>query len=353
MEENTNNNFGESNRMGSSPMPVVKKSKTNSWKISTFVIGILLIISLAFGNLSLTSVSGNAVASDAVDFINTELLQGQATATLQSSEKASGIKATISIEGQETPVFITNDGEMMFLQAIPLKEALPTNDQQEPPQQQAPPVATVSVKSDRPTVELFVMSHCPYGTQMEKGTLPVVKTLGDKVDFDLKFVYYAMHPTQGEVEEQLNQYCIQKEQNDKFLDYLYCFLEDGDGDRCLADIGIDTAALETCTQAANTEFSVTANLDDQASWLSGRFPLFNTHKADNEKYGVRGSPTLVINGETVSSGRDSASIMAAVCSGFNVAPEECNTLFEDGSPAPGFGWDASAQANAATAGCGV
>jgi len=207
LEENTNNNFGEENKVESTPMPV-KKSKTNNWKISTFVLGLLLILSLAFGNLSLISISGNAVANDAVDFINTELLQGQAEATLEDTQSEKGIVATISIMGQETPVFITNDGETMYLQAIPLKEALPTDNQQEAPAQEAP-VATVSVKSDKPTVELFIMSHCPYGTQVEKGILPVTKTLGDKIDFDLKFVYYAMHG-EKEAYEQLNQYCIQK-----------------------------------------------------------------------------------------------------------------------------------------------
>ena len=357
MEENTNNNFGEENKIESTPMPV-KKSKTNSWKISTFVLGLLLIVSLAFGNLSLTSISGNSVANDAVDFINTELLQGQAEATLESTQSEKGIVATISIMGQETPVFITNDGKTMYLQAIPLKGSLPTTDtpQQEAPAQEAP-VATVSVKSDKPTVELFVMSHCPYGTQMEKGILPVVKTLGEKIDFDLKFVYYAMHG-EKEVNEQLNQYCIQKEQEDKLSDYLYCFLgttsgSEVEGAACLDEVGINKDMLATCTEAANTEFEATKNLEDQSSWLSGKYPLFDVDKADNEKYAIGGSPTLVINGEMVNSGRDSASIMAAICSAFNVAPEECKTVFEAGSPSPGFGWGTTAANNAATAGCGV
>lgn len=329
--------------------PKVKK-KSNNWKISTFILGILLIISIAFGSsLSTIGISGNAVATDAVDFINTNLLQGQTAATLEdvSSEKGL-IKATISIQGQQTPVYITRDSELMFLQAIPLKGAETTETQTE----STKPTVEVSTKSDKPTVELFVMSHCPYGTQAEKGIIPVVETLGNKIDFDVKFVYYAMH---GETEttEQLNQYCIQKEQEDKFLDYLYCFLEAGDRGKCLVEANIDNTALETCTKAADEEFQVNKNLEDESSWLSGRFPLFNTDKEDNEKYGVRGSPTLVINGETISTGRDSASLLAAICSGFNEAPEECNTVFESGIPSPGFGFDEASASNAATAGCGV
>ncbi|MEM2131153.1 MAG: GILT family protein, partial [Candidatus Woesearchaeota archaeon] len=71
-------------------------------------------------------------------------------------------------------------------------------------------------KKDKPEVQLFVMSHCPFGTQMEKGILPVVELLGNKIDFKVRFVYYAMHG-EVEVKEQLRQYCIQKEQQDKYL----------------------------------------------------------------------------------------------------------------------------------------
>ncbi len=347
MEDNTNN-FGERHFEQSSP----KKTKTNGWKVATFVLGILLIVSVIAGSsISSIGVSGNAVATDAVDFINTNLLQGQATATLDNVEKEKGlVKATISIMGQQTPVYITNDGEMMFLQAIPLTDDIKTTDTTNT--QQNSPTATVSTQLDKPEVELFVMSHCPYGTQIEKGILPVVETLGDKIDFKVKFVYYAMHGDK-EVYEELNQYCIQKEQPDKYLDYLYCFLEDGDGERCLSETGIDTTALEECTKAADEEYSVTANFEDQASWLSGKYPLFDIYKADNEKYGVGGSPTLVINGETVSSGRDSNSLLAAICSGFTEAPAECDTVFEEGAPGAGFGWDTTSATNAAAAGCGA
>ncbi len=59
------------------------------------------------------------------------------------------------------------------------------------------------------------MAYCPYGTQEEKGILPVVNTLNNKIDFKVKFCDYAMHGKQ-EIDEQLNQYCIETEQADKF-----------------------------------------------------------------------------------------------------------------------------------------
>jgi hypothetical protein len=339
---------------------VTKNKKMNGWKVSSFVLGILLVLTFALGGgPSLSPISGDAVAEEAVEFINTQLLQGQTTATLEevSSEKGL-VKATINVQGQATPVYITNDGELMFLQAIPLGEVAgeATDVPQQAPPQEQPPAAVVP-KSDKPVVEVFVMSHCPFGTQMEKGLLPVVKELGDSIDFDLKFVYYAMHG-EKEVNEQAFEYCIQKEQEDKLLDYLYCFLGSESGSEteaadCRAEVGVDEDMLATCVEAADEEFNLNANLEDTDSWLSGRFPLFDIYKADNEKYEVGGSPTLVINGESVSSGRDSVSLLGAICNAFNEQPEACNTEFEAGNPTSGFGWGTSGQANTAAAGCGA
>jgi len=95
-----------------------------------------------------------------------------------------------------------------------------------------------------------------------------------------------------------------------------------------------------------------ANLEDTSSWLSGKFPKFDIHKAENEKYQVGGSPTLVINGVKAQAGRDSISLLNAICGAFNVAPEECNTEFEAVSPTPGFGWSTTETANNDAA-CGV
>jgi hypothetical protein len=209
-------------------------------------------------------------------------------------------------------------------------------------------------KSDKPDVELFVMSHCPYGTQMEKGIIPVVETLGDKIDFEIKFVNYAMHGG-TEVYEQLRQYCIEEEQNDKYLEYLKCFLRDGDtGETCLDEVNIDKEKLKACEARVDEEFKVTELLEDEASWAGGRFPQFNTHADLNAKYGVQGSPTLVINSEVVSTSRDSASLLGVVCNAFNEQPEECtNTELSSTNPDPGFGYEVTGNAAATDAGCAV
>jgi len=328
----------------------LKKLSSNYWAISTIVLVVVLVIILATGgtNTGSTTVSSSEVGQIVLEFANA---QGANAELVSVNDDGQFYEVTLSIDGQDVPVQVTKDGKNLIPQLIPLEARTETTDRP------TTPTPTDVPKSDKPVVEAFVMSHCPYGTQIEKGLLPVAELLGDKIDFQIKFVYYAMHPTSEEVEEQLNQYCIQEEQNDKFLDYLTCWLgktgTPADGAACITEIGINKAKMETCTTKTDAEFNVIANLEDQSSWLSGRYPLFDIHKADNEKYQVGGSPTLVINGAQAQAGRDSVSLLGAICGAFNTAPEECDTQLEAGQPTPGFGFGTTAAANNAAAGCGV
>ncbi|MFH1779602.1 MAG: hypothetical protein ABH803_00460, partial [Candidatus Micrarchaeota archaeon] len=233
---------------------------------------------------------------------------------------------------QEGTAFISPDGKQLFLSApLDLTEALPepTTQTQE------------YAKNDKPVIDLFIMSHCPYGTQEEKAILPVINKLGDKVDFNVRFVYYAMHG-ETEIKEELNQYCIQKEQNNKYLNYLSCFLDAGNGTACLIEAEINTQELENCVAQADEDFAVTANFEDESSWLSGTYPLVNLDVELNEAYGVGGSPTLVINGITVNAQRNPASIMDAVCNSFTEAPSECSEEVSTETPTAGFGYSGTA-----------
>ncbi len=203
-------------------------------------------------------------------------------------------------------------------------------------------------KSDVPTVEAFVMSHCPYGTQIEKGMIPVVKTLGDTIDFELKFVDYAMHDKK-ELDEQLAQYCIQENEPEKLISYLECFLEDGESQPCLESTGINQATLNTCVASTDAEYNVTASYNDKSTWEGGQFPPFDVHAEENEKYGVRGSPTLVVNGSQAQlTSRDPNSILQKICTYFTEKPEACSQELSTEVPGPGFGYNSTGSSNTAT-----
>ena len=214
---------------------------------------------------------------------------------------------------------------------------------------------TCQEKVDKPVVELFVMSYCPYGTQMEKGILPVVKLLGDNIDFQLKFVNYAMHGKK-ELDEELNQYCIKEEYGqDSLNDYLMCFLNTSGGSSdeiksCINKLGFNSDTLKSCIKKADEEFGISKDYADRSTWR-GNFPYFSIFNSDNLKYGVQGSPTLVVNGMSdVPAGRDSASILAAICSTFKSAPEVCNTKLSSATPSAGFGFGEATNGNLAQCG---
>ena len=202
-------------------------------------------------------------------------------------------------------------------------------------------------KTDKPKIELFVMSHCPYGTQIEKGILPVIDLLGDKVEFELKFCDYAMH-SEPELNEQLSQVCIQENYPDKLIEYLYCFLEAGDGEGCVDKLEFDQDTLGTCVAAKDVEFAVSEGFADKTTWSGGRFPKFNVFADDVAKYSVGGSPTFVLNGVSVPTGRSPAVLLNAICMGFSDQPDECQESLDTLTPSPGFGFtEGSAAANAA------
>lgn len=273
-------------------------------------------------------------------FINEKLMKpGSNAKVTEVVDEGALYKVTVDVgSGQNITSYITKDGTQFFPQVINMDEktADEAKTDETATDAQAPSV-TVATKNDKPVVEMFIMSHCPYGTQIEKGMLPVVETLGDKIDFQLKFVNYAMHG-EKEVYEQLNQYCINKNEPQKFNAYLKCFLEEGNGEACLGTNKIDVGDMKACTKEADTKFDITKNLNDKTTW-KGSFPPFKIYEAENVKYGVSGSPTLVINGENISAGRDSNSLMKAICSAFNTQPEECNNNLPQTTPAPGFGFD--------------
>lgn len=315
-----------------------------------------LTLALAFGPIiknwsALKPITIEQAKAKAEDFINNNLLKPGNKIAIKGAEDKNGIYKIVINTGTEKDIdtYITKDGKIFFPQAIDIEKAEKDKKNGAESDPSAAPKTELK-KNDKPEVELFVMSHCPYGTQIEKGILPAIKTLGSKISFDIKFTDYAMHG-EKELKEELAQYCIKSGEPAKFTTYLNCFLEDGDSARCQTKAAINAAKLKTCVAAADAKYKVTENFNDPAKkeW-KGSYPPFNIYKDVNAKYGVQGSPTLVINGATVNSGRDSASLLKTICSAFNAAPKECEASLSAVAPAAGFGTGAAASSGSASCG---
>lgn len=273
-------------------------------------------------------------------FINENLVASGTQATIKDIIEENGLyKITVSVGGQDVTSYASKDGKNFFPQVFNMDGGATQNQPAEKNNDQS------VGKKDVPEVKLFVMSYCPYGLQAEKGILPVVDLLGSKIQFSLEFVDYAMHG-EKEIDENLRQYCIEKQGAAKLNGYLKCFVGQGDSAACLKSAKIDSGVLNNCVAATDAQFKIKEKFKDQNSWVGGQYQPFDIFKDDNVKYSVQGSPTLVINGATASSGRDSQSMLTAICSGFSTPPSECNQKLSSDAPSPGFGAGAGSNGNA-------
>lgn len=291
---------------------------------------IALIIFIAVDKLGVGggNISSSEMKSRAESFINTQLIP-EGGVTIDSLEKESGVYvATVTYQGQSIPLYFTTDGKF-------ISPGRPLYDLNEPAvngNETTTPTPKNVTKSNKPVVELFIMTYCPYGTQAEKGIIPAIEALKGKADVKIRFVHYFMH---GDKEEQetYTQICIREEQNTKFLPYLKCFLNASNSTDCLTKTGVDKTKLTSCiANKAKTYYAVDSDLSN--------------------KYGVQGSPTLVINGGQADFyPRSPSSALSTICSAFNTAPSECAASLSTENPSPGFGYTATA-AGGTDATCG-
>lgn len=291
----------------------------------------------------------------ALDFINKNMVQAGTKVDITNIAKENGLyKMDLDVAGQKITAYMTENGSTFFPNGIDMNMK-PSNADNSADTAAAKPVP----KSDKPDVKLFVMSYCPYGTQMEKGILPVVKALGDKINFTLEFVDYSMHNDHStgdrkELDENMRQYCIEKNQPTKLDAYLTCFLKKGQGTEsaCMKEAGVNAEQVSGCITKVDSQFNVTKDYNDTSSYSGGQFPLFEVNQADNKKYNVQGSPTLIINDtEAQPAGRDSASILKTICSAFNTEPKECQDQLSSTAPSPGFGTGTEAAGSSSDANC--
>lgn len=286
------------------------------------------------------TISKKEAAAQGESFVNSFLMQPGSVALVKEVSKEYDLyKLKIDIgSGQMVDSYLSRDGKLFFPQALDVaevrEEMANTNTNADGENQAA--VTQDIPKSEKPEVELFVMSYCPYGLQMEKGLFPVVDLLGNKIDFELKFNDYIMHGEQ-EIEENLVQYCIQKEEPNKLNDYVSCFVKAGDTEGCLVEAGVNKSKNDVCVEATDKEYKIMENFANKVGY-TGSYPGFDVYKEDNDRYGVGGSPTLIINGVEVSAARDSASLLQTICGAFENAPEECNnTDLPTATPSAGLG----------------
>lgn len=188
------------------------------------------------------------------------------------------------------------------------------------------------VKGDnKPQIDFFVMSYCPYGNQAEEGIEPVYQLLKDKAIFNPRYVIYSnyqgggsnycldngnlcsMHGIQ-ELNQDVRELCVNKYMGiSKWFEFALAMNK-----------GCTSQNADTCWEAVATTLKLdiakikTCEKDEAVA-------LLTAEKALGDKLKVSGSPTIFIDGDSYSGGRTPEEIKTALCAKFDTKPSECST----------------------------
>ena len=302
--------------------------RKNPWVISTLILGVLVVILLVTtfsGDFTGNAVSKSTAADNLVTYAES---QGIDVLVNGVSEKFGLYSLAVSIDGQNSSLYVTKDGKNIVSGLIPMTTEVPDTE-----------AAAEVPKTEKPSVELYVFTYCPYGLQMEKVVIPVVKLLGDKIDFRIRQIG-AMHGEYEEIEAK-RQLCIEKNYPSKFLDYVLAFAEDTScptgADSCVTTkvnslftkLGIDASKINSCMTS-----------EAQA--------LYDAEVSNSQSKGVSGSPTLIINGVEVQSERNPEAVKGTICEAFSSVPTQCSQKLSTQSASAGFGNSTSSSSTSAS-----
>jgi hypothetical protein len=183
--------------------------------------------------------------------------------------------------------------------------------------------ANFPLPDHKATLEMFVMSQCPYGIQVENAIAPVKEKLGGALDVQIQFIgqkkedgtFTSLHG-EPEVKGNTAQLCAGKQKPEKMLDFILCQNEDKskipeNWKDCGSKLGFDAAALESCVGG-----------EEGKQLLAASFDLAKEKKA-------RSSPTMFLDGQPYKGGRKSNDFMRAICATYgDQAPPPCKEIPE-------------------------
>jgi glutaredoxin len=299
---------------------------------------IFLAISVTGSQSGISStVSLQSCGEKVISYTNENLVQPGTSVSMQSVSENRGIyEIRGKYQSQNVTLYATKDCTMLFTNGLDMNNTGVTAQGQKP----APTPTKSPVKTARPSIDLYVMAFCPYGTQAESAMKPVVSLLRTKADIQLRYITTVQGSTVDsvqslhglpEAQEDLRQVCIQKNYPQKFWEYIevfntncYSLSQNSNGlNACwrntTATLGIDTAAIETCATGSNG------------------IGMLTEDEMNADANAATSSPTLIINGVKYSGARTPEAYKQAICNSFDAAPSECGTVLASSQQAASAG----------------
>ncbi|MBN2422156.1 DsbA family protein [Candidatus Woesearchaeota archaeon] len=168
-------------------------------------------------------------------------------------------------------------------------------------------------------LEFYVMSQCPYGTQVMDAIAPVLGKLGDSVEFEANYIstdlgdgnFGSLH---GDPETKGNivQLCAAKYNPDKYMKMIVCQDKNAGSipnnwESCASENGLDVEKIRSCYEGEEGK------------------ELLRESIKKTQAAGATGSPTIFVDGESYRGARDSNSFLKALCAKLNNHPE-CGSI---------------------------
>lgn len=256
----------------------------------------------------------------ALSFIVGNLVQPKTEVKVESIIMENGLyKLELDVNGQKITAYMTGDGAKFFPNVI---------DMNVEPDKQAENVAPSAVqeipKSDKPVVDLYVMSFCPFGNKAEDTLKPAYELLKDKVDFNFRYIVSSEGETinslhgQTEVDQNEREACVAKNYGkDKWMEFVtYVNTNCGSDGSCWGEgakeLSINTDQINSCVASEG----ITLMKADEKASAEAR---------------ASGSPTMLINGvptNVVYQYGNSEGYKQTICDAFNQSPAECAQKLE-------------------------
>lgn len=285
--------------------------------------------------------SSKEAAEKAIDYINKNLLQEGLTASLINVVEENGVyKFRLKIGENEFDSYVTKNGKLLFIEGIDLEGKSKITEEPEEKKLTCEDIK----KTEKPLLEAFVVSKCPFGLQMQRILNEIIKNIPSLAS-NIRVEYMgsiengkitSMHG-EKEAEENFRQICIREEQPEKYWSYINCHIKKGEVDNCLAEAEVDKDRLNSC-KSENSRGLKYAKEDFDSQG----------------KYKVTGSPTLILNEERVREfdfgGRTAQAVKTLLCCGFDTEPEACSQKLTEEQAATGFSEEYSAPSGSPTGG---
>lgn len=198
-----------------------------------------------------------------------------------------------------------------------------------------------SFDGDQVKVDLYLMSFCPFGNQAEEIMEPVYDAIKEAIDFNAHYVIYSNYRGGGPV------FCLDDE--DKYCSMHGIYeLNQGLRELCVANhIGYDEwfdfikeinkkctyLNADHCWRDIAKELNLDVDLIQSCEKEEG-LSLAAEELALNKQNGVRGSPSLFINGKSYNGQRSPQHYLKAICEQFENEPSGCNKVLATPQVAP-------------------